>query len=90
MSLVRPKLKAFLEKEGLTSEQLEAASRINRRSMTKYKRGGNIRLTSMIRIQCGACLLTGRQVAMTELWDLNPPEELCNKLAALAAANEHY
>jgi len=85
MPLVTSKITAFLEKEGLTSEKLEAASRTNRRSMTKYKSGGNIRLTSMLRILCGARILTGRSVDMSELWDLDPSKGSCATLFTSAA-----
>ncbi len=88
MPRVRTKIPEFLRKEGLTSDDLETASGTNRKTMTKYKRDGNLRLTSMLRILCGARRLTARRVVMDELWELDPSAEECAALVAVPDAED--
>jgi transcriptional regulator with XRE-family HTH domain len=88
MPRVRTKLREFLSKENLTSEDLEAASGTNRKTMTKYKRGENLRFTTMLRILCGARHLAARKVDMSELWDLDPSADDCAGMAMVVDKGE--
>ena len=68
----KTRLQEFLDRETLTSAQLEAATGISRQGMTKIRAGQDLRLRTMRRILDGARRLTGRNVRMEELFDLEP------------------
>jgi predicted transcriptional regulator len=69
----RTPLSKFLERNNLTSAQLEIASGISRQSMTRIRAGHrDVRLSTIIRIVRAARRLTRRQVQAHELFDLDP------------------
>lgn len=66
------RLQEWLDREGLTSAQLEAQSRIGRQSMTRIRGGGEVRRKTMLTILRAARALRGAHVAMDDLFDLDP------------------
>jgi hypothetical protein len=66
------RLQEWLVREGFTSAQLEAESRIGRQSMTRIRGGGEVRRKTMLAILRAARALKGGYVAMDELFDLDP------------------
>jgi predicted transcriptional regulator len=69
-------LQTFLTASGLTSAQLERLTGIARPSMTKIRHGQDVRLTTMRRILAAVRTLTGRHVAMDEIFDLEPQSQV--------------
>lgn len=67
------RLQQWLDANGFTSAQLEAATGIGRQGMTKIRGAvGDVRRTTMIRILDGACILANRKVRMDEIFDIDP------------------
>lgn len=64
------RLELWLEKNGFSSAQLEAACQMTHQQMGSIRAGRNVLLTTMIKIRIGASKLAGRVVAMDELFDL--------------------
>lgn len=69
--MARTRLQSFLVTEGLTSAQLEKEAGISRQAMTKIRAGSDVRRRTMLRILIAARTLTGRQVAVEELFELD-------------------
>ena len=73
----RTRLQRWLNENEFTSADLERAIRsatltgISRQSMTKIRRGADVRQSAMIRIKQGASLLAQRPVAIEELFDFD-------------------
>jgi DNA-binding Xre family transcriptional regulator len=67
------RLQQWLDDNGFTSAELEAATGLSRQAMTKIRRQvGDVRRTTMIRILDGACALAKRKVRMEEIFDIEP------------------
>jgi predicted transcriptional regulator len=68
-------LRRFLKANGLKSAQVEREVPISRQTMTRIKRGGDLRLSTMRRILSGVRRVAGRAVEMNEIFDLDPKDE---------------
>ncbi len=68
----RTRLQRWVDENGFTSTELEAASGIGRQSMTKIRAGGDARKRTMLRILRGARKLKGADVQLLDLFDLDP------------------
>lgn len=66
------RLQQWLDDNGLTSASLEEKSGIARQAMTRIRAGGDVRRKTMLRILRGARALKGPEVAMDDLFDLEP------------------
>jgi hypothetical protein len=80
-SMDRERLQRWLDANGWTSADLERRIEppIARQTMGKIRDGSDVRLSTMRRIQRGACRLAGRPVRMEELWDIDPPHDESNR-----------
>jgi predicted transcriptional regulator len=65
-------LQAFLDANDLTSAQLEAEAKISRQTMTKIRKGRDVRRKTMLKILGGLRRLLGRKVEMHEIFNLDP------------------
>jgi hypothetical protein len=65
------RLQAWLDRNGYTSAQLEAASGIARPSMRRIRKGSAVTQRTMLRILQGARMLARRRVNILELFDLD-------------------
>ena len=66
------RLQQWLEKNGLTSGQLERETGMSRQSTAQIRAGRDLRKTTMVRILRACRALAGRKVRMEEIFDLDP------------------
>lgn len=65
-------LQTFLDANGFTSAQLERQIAMARPTMSRIRRGSDLRLSTMKRILAGVRQLSNRPVRMEEIFDLEP------------------
>lgn len=68
----KTRLQQWLDDHEFTSAQLEAETGIARQSMTKIRRGQDVRMKTMLRILKAARRMKGPEVQITDLFDLDP------------------
>lgn len=75
------RLQRWLDRKGLTSAALEAASETSRTQMRHIRNGGNLTLEKMLRILAAARLISGEPVHILDLFDLDSDELLLRPAA---------
>ena len=80
------RLQDWLRRNGFSSADLEKEVAICRQSMTRIRRGADVRYRTMLRILRGCRRLARRDVRMEEIFDLDPDSATNRESETVASA----